>query len=84
VKALLQNREGVVSVEPAGAVLHAFLGKGVAQTDHQQAIEAAGLGPAQFQRITPSLEDVFIALIRRETHEAQKTHHGDTENTEKN
>jgi ABC-2 type transport system ATP-binding protein len=67
VKALLQDHDGVVSIEPAGAVLHAFLEKGVAQPDLQRVIDEAGLGPAHFQRITPSLEDVFIALIRRET-----------------
>ena len=67
VKAILQEREEVLSVEPAGAVLHAFIRKGVNHLDLERTIDAAGLGPVQFQRIIPSLEDVFIALIRRET-----------------
>jgi hypothetical protein len=28
-------------------------------------LDQSGLGPAAFRRIVPSLEDVFIALVRR-------------------
>jgi hypothetical protein len=29
------------------------------------AVEARGAGPLRFERIEPSLEDVFIALVRQ-------------------
>jgi hypothetical protein len=40
-----------------------------AETEARAAIaqlDAAGLGPARFQQITPSLEDVFIGLLGAE------------------
>jgi len=56
---ILAHSEGVLSVAPAGAKLHMFL--------------RAGQGPAplegaRFTPVTPSLEDVFIALIRKAEH----------------
>jgi len=56
---ILARTEGVLSVAPAGAKLHVFL--------------TAGQGPAplegaRFTPMTPSLEDVFIALIRKAEH----------------
>lgn len=48
----LRTVPGVVSVEPAGAKLHVFT-------------DASFEPTADAQRITPSLEDVFIAHIRR-------------------
>jgi len=56
---ILARSEGVLSVAPAGAKLHMFL--------------RAGQGPAplegaRFTPVTPSLEDVFIALIRKAEH----------------
>ncbi len=52
----LERSEGALSVAPAGAKLHVFL--------------RAGQGPAplpgtRFTPVVPSLEDVFIALIRK-------------------
>jgi ABC-2 type transport system ATP-binding protein len=61
-RAALTHAEGVVSVEPAGDVLHLFLAPGVTSPERLQ----AAIGPAEFRRIAPSLEDVFIALIRKE------------------
>jgi ABC-2 type transport system ATP-binding protein len=60
-RASLLGAEGVVSVEPFGSVLHLFLDP--ARTSPAQ---LEGLGPAEFRRIEPSLEDVFIALIRKQ------------------
>jgi len=57
---VLARTAGVVSVEPAGETLHVFLAPG-ATLD-----AVAGLGEATVRRIEPSLEDVFIALIRKE------------------
>jgi ABC-2 type transport system ATP-binding protein len=70
-KAYLKNAEGVASVESFGADLHLFLSP--ARTTAEKlagALDAAGLGPAQFVSAQPSLEDVFILLIRKELGEA--------------
>ena len=62
----LRKLPGIISAEPAGAALHLFL-----QPLHtsvatlREEIEKRGLGPASFKQIIPSLEDVFIALIRK-------------------
>jgi ABC-2 type transport system ATP-binding protein len=54
---------GVASVEPAGDSLHVFLEPGRTSPERLQAM----LGGAEFRRIAPSLEDVFIALIHKES-----------------
>src|ERR1700733_2887335 len=62
---VLQRTEGVVSAEPFGAALHVFIAP--ARTSLEaltKELEQAGLGPASFRKITPSLEDVFIAMVR--------------------
>jgi ABC-2 type transport system ATP-binding protein len=66
VRELLREASGVAGVEPCGSVLHLFLDaeKGSVE-DLSARIEQAGLGPASFDRIEPSLEDVFILLIRK-------------------
>lgn len=59
---LMESQPGVVSVQPWGANLHLFLDPA---TTSQERL--AALAPdAHFELITPSLEDVFIALIRKE------------------
>jgi len=60
---ILSRQPGVTSVEPAGATLHLFLAPQLNSAENLQA--AAGQG-ARFTEIPPSLEDVFIALIRKE------------------
>jgi hypothetical protein len=63
---LLLKSEGVLCVEPSGATLHLFLSS--AKTSPQtlgSMLEKDGHGPAVFQRIIPSLEDVFIAQVRK-------------------
>ncbi len=67
----LATCEGVVSVEPVGASLHLFLAP--ARTSPQklsEALDEKGLGPAEFTPIAPSLEEVFILLIRKASAEA--------------
>lgn len=65
-KNLLETREGVASAEPSGATLHLFLSPSRTSPEVlADALDAAGLGPAEFRRITPSLEDAFILLIRK-------------------
>jgi ABC-2 type transport system ATP-binding protein len=56
----LQAAEGVVSVEPSGATLHVFLAPGAEVRTFERALPGAA-----FRRIEPSLEDVFIAHIRK-------------------
>ena len=63
----LQSQAGVLSVEPAGAKLHLFMNPDIASAEAlEQSLGARGLGPVEFRRIVPSLEDVFIGLIRKE------------------
>jgi len=56
----LQSQPGVLSVEPAGAKLHLFLAPGVSVDQLKSAVRAS-----EFRPIVPSLEDVFIGLIRK-------------------
>lgn len=63
---LLRQVEGVVSVEPSGSTLHLFLTPGVTSADALcRKIERGGVGRAVFQRIVPSLEDVFIVQVSK-------------------
>lgn len=60
-RAKLEGQPGVTAVEPSGAVLHLFL------DETKGSIEAlTKKTPFEYKRISPSLEDVFIALVRRE------------------
>jgi ABC-2 type transport system ATP-binding protein len=60
----LESLPGVVSVEPAGAVLHLFLApRHTSVVELERRLADEGLGKAVFRQITPSLEDAFIALI---------------------
>ena len=53
----------MVSVEPAGSTIHLFLDPD--RTSPEQL--AAAVPGTKFRRIVPSLEDVFIDLMRRST-----------------
>jgi ABC-2 type transport system ATP-binding protein len=58
---LLTPQPGVIAVQPSGTDLHLFL------DEKKTSIEKlAAVTPFQSKRITPSLEDVFIALVKRE------------------
>ena len=66
-RSLLSQQRGVEAVQVATDRLHLFLAP--SETTVEQlaaAVNSAGLSPCEFRAITPSLEDVFIALIRRE------------------
>ncbi len=70
-KEFLTRQAGVESVEPAGASLHLFLSPQRTSADTLvNALQAAGLGPADFRQIAPSLEDAFILLIHQASREA--------------
>ena len=65
-RTLLQSAKGVASVESAGPVLHLFLDPEVTSVAALSTmLEQQGLGPTQFKRTTPTLEDVFIAEVRK-------------------
>jgi ABC-2 type transport system ATP-binding protein len=56
----LQSQPGVLTVEPAGAKLHLFLAPGLSPEGLKDAV-----GATEFRAIVPSLEDVFIGLVRK-------------------
>ena len=63
---LLREAKGVVSVEPSGATLHLFLTPSRTSPEQLRGeLEQKGMGPVVFQRVVPSLEDVFIALVQK-------------------
>ena len=63
---LLRKDPGVLSVEPSGATLHLFLEAARTSPEALAAmLEKGGAGPASFRGIVPSLEDVFIAMVRK-------------------
>jgi ABC-2 type transport system ATP-binding protein len=63
---VLEVQPGVLSVEPSGATLHLFLKPGETTADGlQSALRARGVAAQEFRQITPSLEDVFIDLVRK-------------------
>jgi hypothetical protein len=51
----------VLTVQPMGTELHLFLNPTV--TSPEKLLAAA---PFEYQQIQPSLEDVFIALVRKQ------------------
>jgi ABC-2 type transport system ATP-binding protein len=58
---LLQKQPGVLAIEPSGADLHLFLEPNI--TSPEKLVEVTPFG---YHPIPPSLEDVFIALVRKE------------------
>jgi len=65
-RSILGELPGVLSVEPAGGTLHLFLEPGVTSADRlQETLQRQTPGGARFKRITPALEDLFIAFIRK-------------------
>jgi ABC-2 type transport system ATP-binding protein len=65
-RAFLKTIDGVVSAEPFGAHLNVFLSGSITSPEAlAAALAARGLGPAAFTPVEPSLEDVFILLIRK-------------------
>jgi ABC-2 type transport system ATP-binding protein len=65
-RAALEGQPGVVAVQPSGGELHLFLDESVAAIEKLAAEKLSGLAQLDYRRITPSLEDVFIALVKRE------------------
>jgi ABC-2 type transport system ATP-binding protein len=64
---VLRDTPGVASVETFGSRLHLFLDPEETSPDElAQRLRNKGLAGAEFSQIEPSLEDVFILLIRKE------------------
>ena len=61
-RVLLEKQPGVVAVQPAGAEMHLFLDLKIAAVENLQA-----LTPFAARRVQPTLEDVFVALVRKES-----------------
>jgi len=57
---VLEKQPGVLGVQPSGSDLHLFM----SATASVEALQA--VTPFEYHRIEPSLEDVFIALVRKE------------------
>jgi ABC-2 type transport system ATP-binding protein len=57
----LQSQPGVLTVQPMGTELHLFLNPAATSPSKLQAVT-----PFEYQQIQPSLEDVFIALVRKQ------------------
>ena len=65
-RAILHDAPGVASVEAFGGKLHLFVDSRAGSVEDLAArLEREGIGPAVFEPIEPSLEDVFILLIRK-------------------
>jgi ABC-2 type transport system ATP-binding protein len=60
----LETQPSTLSVEPSGDGVHLFTSEEPAALT--KGLEGQGLGPVTIQEIAPSLEDIFIALVRRE------------------
>jgi len=56
---------GVLAVEPSGAHLHVFITPAGSAEAVRERLVGRGLEPSDFEQIMPSLEDVFIDLVRR-------------------
>lgn len=66
VRELLHTLQGVSSVELSGAALHLFLQAKAPIFGIAGSLAAMGYEDLYFERITPSLEDIFIAEIRKQ------------------
>ena len=58
---ILEQQPGVLTVQPAGATSHLFLNPSVTSIEKLLAVT-----PFEYHAIQPSLEDVFIALVRKD------------------
>jgi ABC-2 type transport system ATP-binding protein len=57
----LERQPGVLTVQPMGPDSHLFLDPGITSIERLAAVT-----PFDYQQIQPSLEDVFIALVRKQ------------------
>jgi ABC-2 type transport system ATP-binding protein len=62
---ILAKQPGVVTVQPSGTDLHLFIDEQVTRIE-----KLAEVTTFEYERILPTLEDVFIALVREEEKES--------------
>lgn len=62
----LQARADILSADASGDALHVFVNAGGAIDEVASDLEQAGYGAVKASPIRPSLEDLFIALVRSE------------------
>jgi len=71
IRAILARQRGVLSADPSGASLHVFADPAIVSAGSiELAVTEAGLGVTSVHSIVPSLEDMFIALVRKENRHA--------------
>ena len=58
---ILERQPGVLAVQPMGSDLHLFLEPGMTSPE-----KLTSVTPFEYHEIEPSLEDVFIALVRQQ------------------
>ena len=58
---ILEAQPGVLTVQPSGTDLHLFIDEKLTSPERLQAVT-----PFTFERILPSLEDVFVSLVRHQ------------------
>jgi drug efflux transport system ATP-binding protein len=58
---ILELQPGVLAVQPMGAEMHLFIEPGITSPE-----KLASATPFEYHEIEPSLEDVFIALVREQ------------------
>lgn len=67
VQTALKGSPGILSLEPFGLAMHLFFSKSQTSLEKMsEELQAMGISGVTFKEIQPSLEDVFIALIRRQ------------------
>jgi ABC-2 type transport system ATP-binding protein len=71
IRNILAGQRGVLSADPSGASIHVFGDPEIVSTDSIEKIVAeSGLKLTSVHAIVPSLEDMFIALVRKENRHA--------------
>ena len=65
----LQTSPGILSVEPFGVTLHVFLEPGIGSEILNNTVFRS-----RYSQIVPSLEDVFIAMVRKSERENERVH----------
>jgi drug efflux transport system ATP-binding protein len=64
---VIATQPGVLTADPSGATLHVFADpQRMSVASIERLLTDRGLGPASVREIVPSLEDMFIALLRKE------------------
>jgi ABC-2 type transport system ATP-binding protein len=58
---LLERQPGVVAMQPSGSEMHLFLDESATSIE-----TLAAVTPFAFERAAPTLEDVFVALVRKQ------------------